>query len=60
MTIRHGQAAACVNILSLYAMTAGAHERYAVKKMVEIANQSPGCLTIIEPWRIRVRRLTAL
>ena len=57
MAIRHGQAAASVIILSLYGLSAGARERYAVEKVAEIANQSPGCLTIIEPWRVRRRPL---
>src|SRR5258707_15272864 len=59
MIIRHGQTAAGVIILSLYALSAGARERYAVEKVAEFADQSPGCLTIIEPWRVRTRRLTA-
>lgn len=58
MAIRHGQAAAGVIILSLYALSAGVRERYAVEKVAEIADQSPGHLTIIEPWRIRRRPLT--
>jgi predicted nuclease of predicted toxin-antitoxin system len=59
MSIRHGRAAAGVIILSLYALSAGARDRYAVDKVTEIADQSPGCLTIIEPWRVRRRPLTA-
>jgi predicted nuclease of predicted toxin-antitoxin system len=59
MMIRHGQTAAGVIILSLHALSAGARERYAVEKIAEFAGQSPGCLTIIEPWRVRTRRLTA-
>ena len=58
MTIRQRKAAAGVIILSLYAMSAGARERYAVEKVVEIADRSPGCLTVIEPWRVRIRKLT--
>lgn len=59
MTIRHGQAAAGVIILSLYALSAGARERYAVDKVVEVADQSLGYLTIIEPGRVRTRPLAA-
>ena len=58
MTIRHGQAAAGVIILSLYALSADARERYAVDKVVEIADQSAGCLTIIGPGRVRSRPLS--
>jgi predicted nuclease of predicted toxin-antitoxin system len=57
MTIRHGHATAGVIILLLYALSAGAREHYAVEKIVEIADQCPDCLTIIEPWRIRRRPL---
>ena len=57
MTIRHGQAAAGVIILSHYALSAGARERYAVDKVVEVADQCAGCLTIIEPGRVRTRPL---
>ena len=57
MTIRHGQAAAGVIILSLYALSGAARDRYAVEKVAEIADQCPGCLTIIEPWRVRRRPL---
>jgi predicted nuclease of predicted toxin-antitoxin system len=60
MTIRHGESAAGVIILSLYALSAGLRERYAVEKIAELADQSPGYLTIIEPWRIRTRRLAVL
>jgi len=59
MTIRHRQAAAGVIILSLYALSAGTRERYAVDKVVEIADQSPGWLTIIEPGRVRTRPLAS-
>jgi predicted nuclease of predicted toxin-antitoxin system len=57
MTIRHGQAAAGVIILSLYALSSGVRERYAVDKIMEIAEAAVGHLTIIEPGRIRVRVL---
>lgn len=60
MAIRQGRAAAGVIILSLYALSAGARERYAVEKVVEFADQSSGCLTVIEPGRVRRRPLTAL
>ncbi len=59
MTIRHGQAAAGVVILSIYALSAGVRERYAVDKIAEIADRCGGCLTIIEPGRVRVRPLPA-
>ena len=59
MTIRHGQAAAGVIILSLYALSAGTRERYAAGKIAEIAGQCTGCLTIIEPGRVRIRPLSA-
>ena len=58
MTIRHGQAAAGVIILSLYALSAGVRERYAVEKIVEVAELCQGCLTILEPGRVRTRPLT--
>lgn len=58
MTIRHGRAAAGVIILSLYALSSGARERYAVEKIVEIADSCPGALVIIEPGRVRTRPLT--
>jgi predicted nuclease of predicted toxin-antitoxin system len=58
MVVRHGQAASGIIILSLYALSAGARERFAVERVTEIAEQSPGCLTIIEPWRVRRRPLT--
>ena len=57
MTIRHRQAAAGVIILSLYALSAGVRERHAVDKIVEVAGQCSGCLTIIEPGRVRTRPL---
>lgn len=57
MAIRHGQAAAGVIILSLYALSAGAREQYAVERVAELADQCPGCLTIIEPGRVRRRPL---
>jgi len=57
MSIRHGQAAAGVIILSLYDLSAGVREHYAVERVVEIADQCPGCLTITEPGRIRRRPL---
>jgi predicted nuclease of predicted toxin-antitoxin system len=59
MSIRHGQAATGVIILSLYALSAEACDSYAIEKVAEIANQSAGCLTVIEPGQIRSRRLTA-
>lgn len=58
MSIRHSQTAAGIIILSLYALSAGARERYAIEKVAEIADQSPGFLTIVEPWRVRRRPLT--
>jgi predicted nuclease of predicted toxin-antitoxin system len=57
MTIRRSHAAAGVIILSLYALSGGVRERYAVEKIAEIADQCSGCLTIIEPSRIRRRPL---
>lgn len=57
MTIRHGQAAAGVIILSVYALSAGVRELYAVDKFVEIADPCAGSLTIIEPGRVRTRPL---
>jgi hypothetical protein len=57
LTVRRGQPAAGVIILSLYAISAGAREVYAVDRIVEIAESTPGQLTIIEPGRIRVRPL---
>ena len=57
MTVRHGQPATGVIILSLYALSAGARETYAIEKIAEIADRTPGHLTIIEPGRIRLRPL---
>ena len=57
MTVRHGQPAAGVIILSLYALSAGARESTAIERIVEIADQTLGHLTIIEPGRIRRRPL---
>lgn len=59
MTIRHGQAASGVIILFLYALSAGARERYAVERIVEIADKALGSLIIIEPGRVRTRPLLA-
>ena len=59
MTIRHGQAAAGGIILSVYALSAGARERYAIDKIAEVADRGQGCLTIIEPGRVRTRPLPA-
>ena len=57
MTVRHGQPAAGVIILSLYALSAGARESTAIARIIEIADQAAGHLTIIEPGRIRRRPL---
>lgn len=58
MTVRHGQSAAGVIILSLFALSAGARETYAIEKIAEISERTPGYLTIIEPGRIRMRPLS--
>jgi predicted nuclease of predicted toxin-antitoxin system len=58
LTVRHGRPAAGVIILSLYALSAGARETYAIEKIVEIADKTSGHLTIIEPGRIRTRPLS--
>jgi hypothetical protein len=55
--VRRGQPAAGVIILSLYALSAGARETYAIERIAEIADRSPGHLSIIEPGRIRMRPL---
>jgi predicted nuclease of predicted toxin-antitoxin system len=60
MTVRHGQRAAGVIILSLYALSAGNREAYAIEKIVEIAEQAQGNLIIIEPGRIRTRPLAVV
>ena len=57
MTVRHGEPATGVVILSLYALSAGARESTAIERVVEIADQATGYLTIIEPGRIRRRPL---
>ena len=57
LTVRHGQPSAGVIILSLYAMTAGARESYAVDRITELADKAIDQLTIIEPGRIRARPL---
>lgn len=58
MTVRHGKPATGVIILSLYALTAGARETYAIERIAEIADKAAGHLSIIEPGRIRTRPLT--
>jgi len=60
MTVRFGQPAAGVIILSLYALSGGAREAYAIDRIIENADRSPGHLTIIEPGRIRIRPLPKL
>jgi predicted nuclease of predicted toxin-antitoxin system len=57
MTVRHGQPAAGVIVISLYALSAGVREPYAVERIAEIAEKAPGQLTIIEPGRVRTRPL---
>jgi predicted nuclease of predicted toxin-antitoxin system len=57
MTVRHGQPAAGVIILSLYALSAGARETYAVARIADVADQAPGNLIIVEPGRVRTRPL---
>ena len=57
MTVRHGQPAVGVIILSLYELSAGARESYAIERIAEIAAEAGGKLTIIEPGRIRTRPL---
>lgn len=59
MTVRHGQPAAGVIILSLYALAAGTREAYAVARIAEIADRASGLLTIVEPGRVRTRPLPA-
>ena len=59
MTVRHARPAAGVIILSLYALSAGARESYAIDRIAEIADRAPGHVTIIEPGRIRTRPLPA-
>lgn len=60
MTVRHGQPAAGVIILSLFALSAGARETYAIERISEIADRALGHLSIIEPGRIRVRPLPVM
>ena len=60
MTVRHGQPAAGVIILSLFALSAGRRETHAIEKISLVANTSAGNLTIIEPGRIRTRPLLAV
>ena len=57
MTIRHGQSAAGVIILSLFALSAGRRESHAIEKIALIARVAANNLTIIEPGRIRTRPL---
>lgn len=59
-TVRQGQPAQGVIILSLFALAAGRREAYAVEKIAKIADNAAGYLTIIEPGRIRTRPLTAV
>jgi predicted nuclease of predicted toxin-antitoxin system len=58
MTVRHGQPAAGVIILSLYALSARVRELTAIEKIVEIADQVTGHLMIVEPGRVRKRPLS--
>jgi predicted nuclease of predicted toxin-antitoxin system len=60
MTVRHRQPATGVIILSLYALSAGVRETYAVEKIVEVADKTVGQLTIIEPGRVRTRPLSVI
>jgi len=46
MAIRQRRAAAGVIILSLYALSAGVRERYAVEKVMEIADKAPAALPL--------------
>jgi predicted nuclease of predicted toxin-antitoxin system len=57
MTVRHRQPATGVVILSLYALSAGAREKYAIEKIAEVGDHTVGQLTIIEPGRARTRPL---
>ena len=57
LTVRQQLPATGVIILSLYALSAGAREDYAVDRVVQVADECVGQLTIIEPGRIRRRPL---
>lgn len=57
LAVRHGQPAAGVVILSLYALPTGARERYAAKRIRELGDDLHGHLAVIEPGRVRMRPL---
>jgi predicted nuclease of predicted toxin-antitoxin system len=57
MIVRHGQPAAGVIFLCLYALSAGAREACAIKRIADIADSAAGHLNIIEPVSIRTRSL---
>ena len=58
MTVRSGRPSAGVIILSLHALSASAREAVAVSRIIQLADQAIGHLTIIEPGRVRRRTLT--
>ena len=59
LAVRRGQPAAGVVILSLYALPAGARERYAAARLRELGDGALGQLAVIEPGRVRLRPLPA-
>jgi predicted nuclease of predicted toxin-antitoxin system len=60
LAVRHGKSAAGVVILGVYSLPSGKREEYAVEKIVELADTLGGCITIIEPGRVRTRPLPKL
>jgi predicted nuclease of predicted toxin-antitoxin system len=57
LAVRQGQPAAGVVILSLYALPAGARERYAAAQLRQLGDRALGHLAVIEPGRVRLRPL---
>jgi predicted nuclease of predicted toxin-antitoxin system len=57
LAVRLGQPAAGVVILSLYALPAGARERYAAEQIRALGDGVLGRLAVVEPGRVRLRPL---
>ena len=60
MTVRGGQPATGVIILSLYDLPSGERERVAIERILQCADDAEANLTIIEPGRTRRRPLAGL
>jgi predicted nuclease of predicted toxin-antitoxin system len=58
LAVRHRQGAVGIVLLSLYALPAGARERYAAKQIQELGDSVLGHLVMVEPGRVRRRPLS--